>query len=39
LRAEGMEVSFRRYFFGCATGVIGRKPLVPAEPGGLSAAP
>jgi len=39
LRAEGMEVSFRRYFFGCATGVLGRKPLVPAEPGGLSAAP
>ena len=27
LRAQGLEVSFRRYFFGCATGVAGRKPL------------
>lgn len=26
LRAQGLEVSFRRYFFGCATGVAGRKP-------------
>ena len=26
LRAEGLEVSFKRYFFGCATGVSGRKP-------------
>ena len=26
LRAEGLEVEFRRYFFGCATGVSGRKP-------------
>jgi len=26
LRAEGLEVEFRRYFFGCATGVAGRKP-------------
>jgi ubiquinone/menaquinone biosynthesis C-methylase UbiE len=26
LRAQGLEVSFRRYFFGCATGVVGRKP-------------
>ena len=32
LRAQGLEVSFRRYFFGCATGVVGRKPLIPAEP-------
>lgn len=27
LRAEGLEVTYRRYFFGCATGVSGRKPL------------
>jgi demethylmenaquinone methyltransferase/2-methoxy-6-polyprenyl-1,4-benzoquinol methylase len=27
LRAEGLEVSFRKFFFGCATGVAGRKPL------------
>lgn len=26
LRAQGLEVEFRRYFFGCATGVAGRKP-------------
>jgi demethylmenaquinone methyltransferase/2-methoxy-6-polyprenyl-1,4-benzoquinol methylase len=26
LRGEGLEVQFRRYFFGCATGVAGRKP-------------
>jgi demethylmenaquinone methyltransferase/2-methoxy-6-polyprenyl-1,4-benzoquinol methylase len=26
LRAEGLEVEFHRYFFGCATGVSGRKP-------------
>lgn len=26
LRAEGLEVEFRRYFFGCATGVSGTKP-------------
>ena len=26
LRAEGLEVEFRHYFFGCATGVSGRKP-------------
>ncbi|MDW7691592.1 class I SAM-dependent methyltransferase [Flammeovirgaceae bacterium SG7u.111] len=25
LRREGLEVSFRSYFFGCATGVVGRK--------------
>jgi hypothetical protein len=33
-----MDVSFRRYFFGCATGVFGRKPLMPAGPDRLSAA-
>jgi demethylmenaquinone methyltransferase/2-methoxy-6-polyprenyl-1,4-benzoquinol methylase len=27
LAAEGLEVEFRRYFFGCATGVVGRKPV------------
>lgn len=27
LRSEGLEVEYRRYFFGCATGVVGRKPL------------
>ena len=27
LRAEGLEIEFRRYFFGCATGVSGRKPV------------
>lgn len=26
LREEGLEVSFTRYFFGCATGVSGRRP-------------
>lgn len=26
LRAEGMEVVFRKHFFGCATSVSGRKP-------------
>lgn len=26
LRAQGLEISFKRYFFGCATGVSGRKP-------------
>ncbi|MFW2342251.1 class I SAM-dependent methyltransferase [Brevundimonas sp.] len=26
LRAQGLEVRFQRYFFGCATGVSGRKP-------------
>lgn len=26
LRAEGLEVEYRRFFFGCATGVAGRKP-------------
>lgn len=26
LRAEGLDVEFSKYFFGCATGVAGRKP-------------
>ena len=26
LKAQGLEVEFRRFFFGCATGVRGRKP-------------
>ncbi len=26
LQAEGLEVTYKRYFFGCATGVSGRKP-------------
>lgn len=26
LRGQGLEVSFSKYFFGCATGVAGRKP-------------
>ncbi len=30
LRAQGLEVEFRSYFFGCATGVSGRKPADPA---------
>jgi demethylmenaquinone methyltransferase/2-methoxy-6-polyprenyl-1,4-benzoquinol methylase len=25
LREEGLEVQFHKYFFGCATGVTGRK--------------
>ena len=25
LRAQGLQVEFHRYFFGCATGVSGRK--------------
>lgn len=29
LREQGLEVRFTRYFFGCATGVSGRKPLRP----------
>jgi demethylmenaquinone methyltransferase/2-methoxy-6-polyprenyl-1,4-benzoquinol methylase len=31
LRAEGLEVQFSKYFFGCATGVAGRKPITPRE--------
>ena len=27
LRAAGLEVTYHRYFFGCATGVAGRKPV------------
>lgn len=27
LRNEGLEVRYSRYFFGCATGVSGIKPL------------
>ena len=27
LRAQGLEVRFTRYFFGCATGVSGSRPL------------
>jgi hypothetical protein len=26
LRSHGLEVEFSKYFFGCATGVSGRKP-------------
>jgi demethylmenaquinone methyltransferase/2-methoxy-6-polyprenyl-1,4-benzoquinol methylase len=26
LTEEGLEVEFRRFFFGCASGVFGRKP-------------
>lgn len=26
LKEQGLEVEYRRYFFGCATGVVGRKP-------------
>jgi demethylmenaquinone methyltransferase/2-methoxy-6-polyprenyl-1,4-benzoquinol methylase len=26
LAEQGLEVDYRRYFFGCATGVVGRKP-------------
>jgi demethylmenaquinone methyltransferase/2-methoxy-6-polyprenyl-1,4-benzoquinol methylase len=26
LAAQGLEVQFKRHFFGCATGVSGRKP-------------
>jgi demethylmenaquinone methyltransferase/2-methoxy-6-polyprenyl-1,4-benzoquinol methylase len=33
LRAQGLEVAFKRYFFGCATGVAGRKPLDPDHHG------
>jgi demethylmenaquinone methyltransferase/2-methoxy-6-polyprenyl-1,4-benzoquinol methylase len=33
LREQGLEVEFRRYFFGCATGVSGTKPVPqPIEP-------
>lgn len=27
LREAGLEVSYRKYFFGCASGVVGRKPV------------
>ena len=27
LRSEGLDVTFKRFFFGCATGVFGAKPL------------
>jgi demethylmenaquinone methyltransferase/2-methoxy-6-polyprenyl-1,4-benzoquinol methylase len=33
LRAQGLEVEFSRYFFGCATGVAGRKPEAVAHKG------
>ena len=26
LEAEGLEIAYRPYFFGCASGVAGRKP-------------
>ena len=26
LRGAGLEVEYRKYFFGCATGVTGHKP-------------
>ena len=26
LRSQGLQVEYRKYFFGCATGVSGRKP-------------
>ncbi|MEL6258146.1 MAG: class I SAM-dependent methyltransferase, partial [Pseudomonadota bacterium] len=26
LKARGLEVEYKEYFFGCATGVVGRKP-------------
>jgi hypothetical protein len=26
LRGEGLEVEYTKYFFGCATGVAGRRP-------------
>lgn len=28
LTGQGLDVEFRRFFFGCATGVFGRKPAV-----------
>lgn len=31
LRTEGLETELRRYFFGCATGVCGRKPPITAS--------
>lgn len=30
LREEGLDLEFHRYFFGCATGVSGRKPMAGA---------
>jgi len=27
LRDEGLDVEYKRYFFGCATGVIGKRPM------------
>ncbi len=32
LSRYGLETEFRRYFFGCATGVVGRKPVSNASP-------
>ena len=32
LRHHGLEVEYRKYFFGCATGVVGRKPVRGATP-------
>lgn len=29
LRAEGLNVTFKRHFFGCATSVAGTKPIAP----------
>lgn len=31
LKAKGLEVEYRRYFFGCATGVVGRKVAIRDE--------
>jgi hypothetical protein len=28
LREEGLEASFKRFFFGCATGACGHKPAL-----------
>jgi demethylmenaquinone methyltransferase/2-methoxy-6-polyprenyl-1,4-benzoquinol methylase len=27
LRSHGLEVEYTKYFFGCATGVAGRRPV------------
>jgi len=32
LRAAGLNVTYRRHFFGCATSVAGTKPIAPDVP-------
>lgn len=39
LRDEGLDVTYRRYFFGCASGVSGHKPYARMAGGDVPKAP